>query len=44
MAAAGSNKDNDMWTIAEEKLRKDLQKCEKLEKYDRILEDYFGSH
>jgi hypothetical protein len=42
-AAAGSNKDNDMWTIAEEKLRNDPQKCKKLEKYDRILEDYFGS-
>jgi hypothetical protein len=42
-AAAGSNKDNDMWTIAEEKLRRDPQKCEKLEKYERILEDYFGS-
>jgi len=32
-----------MWTIAEEKLRRDPQKCEKLEKYERILEDYFGS-
>jgi hypothetical protein len=42
-STAGSHKDNDMWTIAEEKLRKDPQKCEKLEEYDRILEDYFGS-
>jgi len=42
-ATAGSNKDNDMWTIAEEELRKDPQKREKLEQYDRILEDYFGS-
>jgi hypothetical protein len=41
-AAAGLNKDNDIWTIAEEKLRRDPQKCEKLEKYDRILEKYFG--
>lgn len=41
-AAAGSNKDNDIWTIAEEQLRKDPQKCEKLEEYDRILERHFG--
>jgi hypothetical protein len=42
-AAANSNKDKDMWTIAEEELRRDAQKREKLETYDHILEDYFGS-
>ncbi|KAH6716446.1 hypothetical protein BKA61DRAFT_548460, partial [Leptodontidium sp. MPI-SDFR-AT-0119] len=30
-----------MWTIADEKLRKDPQKCKKLEEYDRILERHF---
>jgi hypothetical protein len=42
-AAAGPNKDNDMWTIAEAELREDPQKREKLEKFDRILEDHFKS-
>ena len=35
-------KDDDMWAIAEEKLRGDPQKREKLEKYDDILKDHFG--
>lgn len=34
-------KDNDMWAIAEEKLRKDPRKREKLDKYNGILEAYF---
>jgi hypothetical protein len=38
----GSN-DNDMWTIAEMKLRADPQKRKKLEEYDSILENHFGS-
>jgi len=42
-AATNSNKDDDMWTIAEKKLRNDPQKCEKLEEYDRILENQLGS-
>ena len=36
-------KDVDLWTTAEEKLRKDSLKCDKLEKYDRILEEHFGA-
>ncbi|KAH0538836.1 hypothetical protein FGG08_004612 [Glutinoglossum americanum] len=42
-AAAGPNGDNDMWRIAEERLRQDPQKNQKLEQYDHILEQYFGS-
>ncbi|KIW24505.1 hypothetical protein, variant [Cladophialophora immunda] len=38
-----SYKDKDMWARAEEELRRDAQKREKMEKYDRILEDYFAS-
>src|ERR1700710_2598110 len=36
-------KDDDMWAIAEETLRRDPQKREKLEKYDNILEGHFKS-
>ena len=43
IAAADPNRDNDMWKIAEETLRQDAQKCEKLKEYDRILENYFKS-
>jgi hypothetical protein len=32
-----------MWTIVKAELRKDPQKREKLEKFDRILEDHFKS-
>lgn len=42
-AATNSKKDIDLWTIAETELRKDPQKREKLEKYDRILENRLGS-
>lgn len=42
-ATADPTKDNDMWAIAEEKLRKDPRKREKLEKYDGILEAHFGA-
>lgn len=41
--AADLRKDGDMWAIAEEKLREDPQKREKLEKYDEILKDHFKS-
>src|SRR5271170_8081408 len=34
-AATDSNKDDDMWTMADKKLRNDPQKREKLEEYDR---------
>jgi hypothetical protein len=33
---------NDTWTIAEEKLRQDPEKCKVLKKYDGILADHFG--
>jgi hypothetical protein len=42
-AATNSNKEDDMWTMAERKLRKDPKNCEKLEEYDRILEKQLGS-
>lgn len=42
-AATTSNKDIDMWTIAEKELRTDPRTCEKLEKYDRILHNRLGS-
>ena len=41
--AADLPKDDDMWAIAEEKLRGDPKKREKLEKYDDILEVHFKS-
>ena len=41
--AAGPTRDNDMWKIAEDKLRQDAQKRGILEQYDRILEEYFKS-
>jgi hypothetical protein len=42
-AAKDSNKDMDLWTIAEKTLRQDGEKRKKLEEYDHILEDYIGS-
>jgi hypothetical protein len=42
-AAEDSDKDNDMWTTAEKRLREDPQKRKKLEEYDRILEEHFGA-
>jgi hypothetical protein len=42
-AAANPTKDNDMWAIAEENLRRDPPKRKILEEYDRILEDHFKS-
>jgi hypothetical protein len=41
--AVDLSNDNDMWTVAQKKLRQDPQKCKKLEKYDRILADHFGA-
>jgi len=40
--AVDLSNDNDMWTIAEKKLRQDPQKRKKLEKYDSILADHYG--
>jgi hypothetical protein len=42
-AAEDSDKDNDIWTTAEERLPEDPQKRKKLEEYDRILEAHFGA-
>lgn len=43
MTAPDSNEVDDMWTKADKKLRMDPQKREKLESYDRILEQQLGS-
>lgn len=42
-ATADPTNDFDMWAIAERELREDPQKREKLDRYDKILEDHFKS-